>query len=433
MYYNFKILNSFTLTILFWIIFHICFYAFFLHYNSFDFCVSVLPYTLLVFFIGLLFIYFMINNIKILKKIDLEKSKFEFIFNSSVDALFIVDKTKLLIIDCNKRAVELFEANQKADLIGFDGTKLHFEPLSESERIEIKYKNDKEQNLDYEFQYITFKNKIFWGHLISTPILIENKICNLVRISDISSRKSTELKLISANEDLKIANEELDSFVYRASHDLRSPLTSILGLLNVTVVENTDSNAIKYVPLMQQSVQKLLHVIDDLILYSRNSRIEIKPENINFKEIINTQISNLNHLINANKITFNIHINPTEIAFKSDVLRIYILFSNLISNAIKYHDSSKINQFINIDINYNDIEANIVISDNGSGIPSDHISKIFNMFYRANITSTGSGLGLYIVKGVIEKLGGKIEVESVYKQSTTFKILIPNITHIVNE
>ena len=100
---------------------------------------------------------------------------------------------------------------------------------------------------------------------------------------------------------------------------------------------------------------------------------------------------------------------------------------NLISNAIKYQDTAKENRFIQLSLKRHENYVELLAIDNGIGIAEENVPKIFEMFFRATSLSTGSGLGLYIVKETIEKLGGTIEVNSAVGQGTSFKMILPNI------
>ena len=112
--------------------------------------------------------------------------------------------------------------------------------------------------------------------------------------------------------------------------------------------------------------------------------------------------------------------------FRTDKWRIAEIFRNLISNSIKYRDFEKLNAEININVQINAERAVILFSDNGIGISTADQSKIFDMFYRASIQSDGSGLGLYIVKNAVEKLGGLLKITSQLGKGTTFELKLPN-------
>ena len=100
--------------------------------------------------------------------------------------------------------------------------------------------------------------------------------------------------------------------------------------------------------------------------------------------------------------------------------------NNLISNALRYHDKSQDNPYVKIIAKATEAEAQVAVEDNGQGIDEKHLEHIFTLFYRANKTTEGSGIGLYIVKEALEKLGGKISVTSKLSAGTKFTITIPN-------
>lgn len=280
---------------------------------------------------------------------------------------------------------------------------------------------DKSKNIHWQEFRIRVFERDAKGNVIK---IIGNSI-------DITETKETESKLIDTNKELKQINEELDAFVYRASHDLRAPLTSVLGLLNLTQIENKDPETVAYVPLMQKSIERLLDVINDLINFSKNSRLEISSEKIDFVALTKDVFNEFLYLENASHIELIIEKN-IDFDFYSDYMRLYLLFNNLISNAIKYHDFSKQNQFIKIKIEPQNHDIKITIEDNGLGIADEYKDRIFNMFFRANAASTGSGLGLYIVKGILEKLKGSINMESKRSEGTSFIVEIPNSMYLQN-
>ena len=250
--------------------------------------------------------------------------------------------------------------------------------------------------------------------------LLENKSIQgvVVNSRDITQRKEAET-------ELKKTNFELDSFVYRASHDLRAPLRSVLGLLNLIKIETNEDQKSVYVNLAEKSINKLDSFILDLTNFSRNTRLEIKKEKIDFEAVIAESIENLKYMENADNVKSIIEISENE-PYLSDPGRMAILFQNLISNAIKYQ-RPYIDSFVKIKIIVNESGAAIEVSDNGKGISSEYLNKIFEMFFRASEDSYGSGLGLYITKQVVEKLQGKIEVESQFNEGTTFKVWLPHL------
>ena len=246
-----------------------------------------------------------------------------------------------------------------------------------------------------------------------------------VFVRDITEHKVAEQKLKDKNKELLKANEELDRFVYSTSHDLRAPLTSVLGLINIAEMDMDEVKRKIYFDKIKKSIKRLDTFIQDIVHYSRNLRLEVKNEEINLNELIPELIEGLRFMDDAEKIKFNIAIN-NKIPFNSDKARITVLFNNLISNAIKYHNYQQDNPYINLKANVTKKEATIIIEDNGHGIPKEQQEKVFEMFYRASEKSTGSGLGLYIVKEIVDKLHGKIKLKSKLGIGSTFFITIPN-------
>ncbi len=234
-------------------------------------------------------------------------------------------------------------------------------------------------------------------------------------------------KRIKVEEELKVRNLELDNFVYKVSHDLRSPLASILGLINLVKLEGGFHDSFEYLKLMERQVHKLDHFIHDVLSHSKNLKMALVTSPINFKEVIDRCIKDLSHLNGFEEVTKNIKIKIKGGEFLSDQWRINEIFRNLIANSIKYKDISKNNCEFNINVDITSQACQIIISDNGIGIVEKSLPHIFEMFYRATDTSKGSGIGLYIVKNAIEKLGGTIEVESEHGKGTSFIIELPVI------
>ncbi len=250
----------------------------------------------------------------------------------------------------------------------------------------------------------------------------ENYLINLI---DNSKRKEAEEALKSQYKELKKTNSELDSFVYSASHELRAPLASVLGLIHLILMEEQEPQLALHLNMMEKSIERLDDFIKDIIEYSRNKHVDVKLETINFTNLLESSLESLWYLENTNKINIEININD-KVRFVSDSKRISIVLNNFISNAIKYHDIEKKAPSIWLDVTTTKKEAIITIKDNGLGIEEKEIDKIFNMFYRVSSKIMGSGIGLFIVKEVLAKLNGVLSVESKLGEGSMFTIKIPN-------
>ncbi|HSZ71706.1 MAG TPA: HAMP domain-containing sensor histidine kinase, partial [Cytophagaceae bacterium] len=226
------------------------------------------------------------------------------------------------------------------------------------------------------------------------------------------------------NLRLKKSNEDLDSFVYRASHDLRSPLASIMGVINIVKTEKDVSKINEYMKYQERSVKKLDDLIQDILDLSRNSKLDVFIEPIELKGFVKNCVDSFSYMEDFLKVDIQIDI-PDDFILYSDTRRLKIVFNNIISNSLRYYDKREKNSYLRIEASFNQGETNFIFEDNGIGIQQEHIGRVFEMFYRATHYTTGSGLGLYIVKDAIDKLGGTITINSVYEWYTTIRITLP--------
>lgn len=226
------------------------------------------------------------------------------------------------------------------------------------------------------------------------------------------------------NDQLKKLNTELDRFVYSASHDLRAPLASILGLVTLSRIEKENKD--HYLDLIEKSAKRLDSFIKDIIDFSRNARLELSSKPIDFKEIIQNIFQEASFLYYENKIKFELNIEGQG-EFSSDQVRVEIILNNLIANAVKHHNPKQESPIVSVEVKYDHEKATIWVKDNGSGIGEEHQNEIFKMFYRANPDSKGSGLGLYIVHETLQKIGGEISFESEIGKGSTFIVSLPCI------
>ena len=251
-----------------------------------------------------------------------------------------------------------------------------------------------------------------------------------VRLERIVDERTQDLieqqqKLSSLNKYLTLTNKELDSFVYHTSHDLKAPLKSVLGLLDLAKREDAEQKFAQYHNRMEASVHKLEEFISSIIQYSANSKSEVHIKEIDFNKLIENAISEIqfHEAFDKIKISKNIQTNGD---FYSDKKRIQIVLNNLISNSIKYYDKNKQSPHIKIEIYQDNGTVHMAIEDNGIGIKEEFQDKVFKMFYRASEKSYGSGLGLYIIHETVKKLNGSIHLESKEGQYCKFSIVLPN-------
>jgi PAS domain S-box-containing protein len=262
------------------------------------------------------------------------------------------------------------------------------------------------------------------GHLVNVilygvPVMQDKETIGIYGVYvDITDRMRVE-------EELKIRNAELDNFVYKVSHDLRAPLSSILGLVNLANVPGNPDDLEEYIDLIGIKVEHLDHFISDVLSHSKNLKIEVEISKVDLEGIIRGTFAELSYLNGAREIVHHVQVEGVD--FYSDPWRISEIFRNLISNAIKYRaiNKSRIPE-VWVKVHIDNIRTDISFADNGIGITQENLNRIFEMFFRATDQSDGSGIGLYIVKNAVEKLGGQINVASKQGEGTRFNIVLPN-------
>jgi len=240
----------------------------------------------------------------------------------------------------------------------------------------------------------------------------------------ISLNHYTAIQLVQSNNQLKKLNDELDRFVYSTSHDLRAPLLSVLGLLKLAEGNVNENEMNRYHRMMESRLSSLDKFIKDITDYSRNNRLQIVNENVNLFSLTNEIWESLQYSADAQDIKF-INDLPNNLIVANDGTRLRVVLSNLIANAIRYHDHRKENKYIKVYHNITDSSFTLHVEDNGQGIAPELHNKIFDMFYRGNESSQGSGLGLYIVKETLAKLSGTIKLCSTPRQGSTFSFSVP--------
>lgn len=292
---------------------------------------------------------------------------------------------------------------------------------------------------EIEFRIINKYGNIVW---------VRNKI-NLVRddsgkvqrlygiVSDISVRRKVEDDLRKSKEDLVKLNETKDRFLSIVSHDLRTPFSSILGFTELLLKDEilTEKERNQYVRFIQESSNSMLSLVNSLLDWNRlqSGRVQFEPQKTYAYPIIEKSINSLAGAALRKNIEITVSV-PKEIQIFVDENLILQVFNNLISNAIKF---SSPNGIITISVSPSQrlrfLEFSI--QDSGVGIKSDDLKKLFSIDSKFTMDGTagekGSGMGLTIVKDIIQKHGGSIWVESELGKGSTFKFTLPIASAVI--
>lgn len=343
---------------------------------------------------------------------------FKSIFSQVAVGVMLYD-LKHEIIQANKRFYELIEYTkeefEEIQPIGITHPEDREKTINKTEELA----SGKIDNYSQEKRYVTKSGRIVWVFLTATVVKNrQGKPKHIISVAqDISLRKTAEQELI-------YKKSELDTFVYRASHDLRGPVASLMGLYNIVKVEFAhDKNATTYFEHYNNSVMRLHAVLQNLIDLTKIKESETKITQVDLKELIDNCLSSMKNLPDFNRIAFEIVV---DIDFKVfiDGKRFKTIIKNLIENSIIYATPES-TAYVKICVTYQENVLKVEVSDNGRGIDPRIQSKVFNMFFRGTEKSKGSGLGLYIVKNAVEKLNGSIQLSSKLNEGTKFSVYIP--------
>ena len=262
-------------------------------------------------------------------------------------------------------------------------------------------------------------------------LTIENQNISLNELNhelDDKVKRRTE-SLLQANNQLKDSRAELDNFIYKTSHDIKGPLATLKGMCNVASIELKDEEALGYISKIYDTATRLNNILSQLQVVNDINHMELNEEIIDFDVMIEkASMESLGKYNGDKPIDFRFD-NQLNSEFKLDVFLIDIIISNLISNGYKfYNDSKNIESFVSCQISDSDKMLSITVTDNGIGIEKDKAELVFNMFTRFSDRNRQGGIGLYLVKCAIDRLGGGVSVEQTDDGHTRFIVNIPLIS-----
>ncbi len=300
------------------------------------------------------------------------------------------------------------------------------EELANMTFLDITYQGDVERNLGlynkmltgevneyfYEKRYVRKNGEIIWVRLAVAGVRINNAYSHMVvSVEDIDATKKNQ-------QMLEIRNEELDTLLYKASHDLKAPVTTLTGLCNLLVIENgglKESASFKH---LEETVRRLKHQNESLLELTRIWEGNADPQRISLAALVHRAISEVG--IPAESV----NSEGLEVELITDARLLSVAVQRILENAVEFADQSRT---LKIRVLYQRLpgQHRITIRDNGQGIPAKEQDQIMSLFYRASVHSHGSGLGLYIARKAVEKLRGVIQVESKEGEGSSFLIYLP--------
>lgn len=332
----------------------------------------------------------------------------QYFFDSAFDVFILFDKN-LTILDINNSGLNLLQ-QKKANVIGKKNITDVLSFVTGSDHYEI------------------YKQVIKTGKAVILEDSTLPALGNL-KLSIRAFKVGEGLGIVASNiTDLFESIDEINTFIYRLSHDMRGPILNIIGLANIIKFEIYDTDAtLNYLEKVVSQATELDYIIKKLSEQSLIRQEENKRDLIDFNTLLYKVIKELSGYIELNKVNVITNINIHKINYYSNSHIIAIILKNLIDNAVKYRKSN-FGGFVKISIADHDSGIKIIVEDNGVGIPEEYHKDIFKMFFRGNDKVPGNGLGLYTVKSSVRKLEGQIFVKSKLNEGSTFIVIIPNIS-----
>jgi len=282
-----------------------------------------------------------------------------------------------------------------------------------------------DQQVQWEMAYRFSPTSVHWYSISLSPLSDEkNSVLGVcVSMLNITERKFADEKFRGQFIEIENNNTELDRLVKILSHDLKAPMNSVSGLISLARLEKNPDEFVNYLNMMEKSLKKLETFTNDIIasLRSRGQTVLIP---LNIHQQVQDIFEELRFSQGGDSIRFINSIDES-LQMNSDPSRFRIILSNLISNAIKYSDTNKMDRFVKVSCKENPLFIELLIEDNGIGIASEHHNRIFDSYYKIGDRTDSNGLGLSNVKDAVQKLQGTIDFESTLGVGTTFKIQFP--------
>ena len=346
--------------------------------------------------------------------------------NDLPDALLLLSKEDLLIVDANDRAAQLLAAPDKAALVG--------QPLSSfwKEASQDKFRHQNDLYYATEAQFTKHNQETFWGDVLVAR-WPSDRAQWLLRINDITERKSTEQRLILEKEQAEQAMQSRENFLSLMSHEIRTPLNAMLGITQLMLESEPREDQKELLQTLEFSSNNLNTLVNDILSYAKlgSGAVTFEQKPFNLLEFVHGIKLTYKNLANAKGVTFRLLLeDEAPEVVVGDVNRLGQILNNLLNNAVKFTQTGQIVLSLYIvRKEENQYQLLFEIADTGMGIPEDKLSTIFDPYQQAdeNIAEKfgGTGLGLSIVKNLVQLQNGKVEVSSAVGQGTTFKVQLP--------
>ncbi len=229
--------------------------------------------------------------------------------------------------------------------------------------------------------------------------------------------------LIEALNEVKLKNTELEKLLYQSSHGLKSPLSSISGIIDLLSYETVSDEVKEYLAHIDGSVSQMIEIMNSLTTLATLTSYQVKDEWVNIDNLVRQQLNYFEPLAKSNSVSMKYQSMLKNETLQTDSFLLNSVLKQIIMNGIIFRNH-KIESHLTINAHLVDNKLRITIEDNGEGIDASIENEVYEMFFKGSNKSTGSGLGLFIVKRSIDMLGGSINFTS-SSAGTVFRLHIP--------
>ncbi len=355
--------------------------------------------------------------------------------------MVITDAASGVVLEMNKQ-FEKFYGYKKKEVIGKTLKQVNAYVNPDDRDKIASFVMKKKLGKNFELKERTKKGDIRWVSASVQLITIHGRKCFLGSGVDITDRKKaeSELKILNAELEKKVAErtrelelanqkltgkvQDLNTFVYKASHDLKGPLSSVSGLVNLAEISlQEDAKATEFITRIKESNNKLDGILNNLLAVTRITQGKNVTGSVDVADLLDDVVGSLSVYPGRDSVKIRSDIRMKK-NYVGDITVLTSILQNLIQNSISYrrHDTDS---FVNVSVFPEAKNVIIEVTDNGKGIPPELQKKVFEMFFRGDESSKGSGLGLYIVSASVDKINGTIDLKSTVGKGTTIRVILP--------
>ena len=369
-----------------------------------------------------------LENVQKQAELNRAESRYRNLFASMRDVIIIADLDRI-ILDANQPALRTLFGYEIDEIRGRSTNILYADPNQFAYTGREIFNNlDSGAGKLLEANYRKKSGGGFTAEVFALKMLNDrgDTTGNIGVIRDVTERKQAEQERQKLIVELERRNAELERFTYTVSHDLKSPLVTILGFagqLEQDLLDNAADNIQDDLTFIRNAAGQMSELLDNLLQLSRAGRAIGEPRPVNLDLLVQRAVEQVGHQLSRDKL--RVDIPDTLPVVNGDPIRLCEVFQNLLENAVKFSRDA-VDPLIEIDCRRGDGEVVCFVRDNGIGLAAEYQERIFGLFEQLDPGKEGTGIGLAIVRRIVEEHGGRVWVESAGTgQGSTFFITLP--------